>query len=140
LSVFESPSKCSSSDALQNTECSRHVPSAGNEFEVLQVGLTLGGGNRTVPIWLIHADEHSFDHVFCLIVERLCVINSTALSFQSSKHGQVARNIVAITDALAGRQALSGTAVSSRQIAAVAIQFCQFEHRIRFHSVKLHTA
>ena len=69
------------------------------------------GSNRTVPIRLIHAGQHPFDHVFCLIVESLCFGIATATCFQISEDGQVARHIITITNLLACGHALSGTCV-----------------------------
>ena len=48
---------------------------------MLHVGLALRANYRTVPIRLIHAGQHPFDHIFCLIVESLCFGIATTTSF-----------------------------------------------------------
>ena len=69
LSVFESPSQSSSAYAFQNVESAWHIAVLGDEFKMLQVSLTHRSSNRTVPVRLIHADEHALNHVFRLFVE-----------------------------------------------------------------------
>ncbi len=81
LAIFEGPSEGSSSDSLQDAEPFGHISAASYEFEMLQVGLALRGHNRTVPIRLIHAGQHPFDHVFCLIVESFCFVIATTTCF-----------------------------------------------------------
>src|SRR2546429_126330 len=79
--VLKSRSEGSSSDALQDAEGFWHISVANYELEMLQVGLALRSHHRTVPIRLIHADQHPFDHVFCLIVESLCFLIAATAGF-----------------------------------------------------------
>ena len=46
--------------------------------------------------------------------------------------------MIAITDALACNKPLCSARVGSGKISSIAIQLCQFEHRVSFHSEELH--
>ena len=105
---------------------------------MLQIGLTHGGGDRAVPIWLIHADKHAFDHVFRLLVEGVCFRNAATSCFQICEDRQIARHIITIADALACSEPLCSAGVGSGKISRITIQLCQFEHGVSFHSEELH--
>ena len=75
-----------------------------------------------MPVRLIDADEHSLNHIFRLLVERVCFGKAATPRFQISQHRQVARHVVTITNLLAGSQTLGGTRVRCDQITAITIE------------------
>src|SRR5262249_1244625 len=106
-------------------------------FEMLQISLAHSRDNGTVPVWLVHAGEHPLDHVFGFFIESLPPSDATATCFQIGKGSEIAREGKTIPHALGGLQTLSSTRFGGSQVSTVAIESCQFEHRVCLHPVKL---
>ena len=93
--------------------------------------------NGTVPVRLVHADEHALDHVLGLFIEGLGFSDVPAACLQIGEDGEIPRQVVTITYALAGLQTLGSTRFGCRQVSTVAIESCQFKHRICLYPVEL---
>src|SRR5580692_2326502 len=137
LSIFKSPCESSASNAFENCERSGRVTILNDKFKVSQVGLAHRGGNGTVPIWLIDADEHSLNHILRLFVESVRFGKVSTTTLQISEHRQVARHIITITNPLACGQTLSGTRIRCGKIPGITVDLSQFEHGVCFHPVEL---
>ena len=65
--------------------------------------------------WFVYTDEHPFDYGFGLFTEGSGFSDAIAACFQIDEDGKIARQVVAITYALASHQTLGSTRFCGRE-------------------------
>ncbi len=91
---------------------------------------------RAIPICLVCIDEHAVNHIFGLVIQFFRSVWISLTRLEVCEHGQIPRQIVAITYFSAHIDSNRSPFFGRPEVAPIAVDFCEIKHCLCRHPKK----